>query len=159
MKDSPTGDIISTASEIIKIRDLYNPSTKIIVNDDLEATLLSKADGVHLGQEDMDLEKVKSKYSHLTVGWSTHTIEQIRKANAVDIDYIGFGPVFQTSTKKVTDAVVTDFVQQAAQISEHRIVFIGGINKNNIVFLPAGDKIYYALISGLNDIITEKSYE
>jgi len=153
MKDSPTCDIASTASEIIKIRDRLSSLTKIIVNDDLEAAILSNADGVHLGQEDMNPATIKTKYPRLITGLSTHTIEQVVKANGMNVDYIGFGPVFHTLTKKNHSAVVTELARKASEETRHRIVFIGGISRNNIEFLPAGDKIYYALISGLNDFI------
>jgi len=154
MKGGSDELIAKTASVMVSIRNSKGSSSKIIVNDSLEAAVLSGADGVHFGQDDLSPLKARALYPGLVIGWSTHTIEQIIKANAMDIDYIGFGPVFHTATKKMADAVVTELVQRAAEISAHEIVFIGGINRNNIEFLPSGDKIFYALISGLDEILS-----
>ena len=154
MKGASDERIAKIASEMINIRNSKGYLTKIIVNDSLKAALASGADGVHFGQEDSDPVKIKTLYPGLAVGWSTHTIEQVMKANTMNIDYIGFGPVFPTSTKKTADAVVTGLTAEACSISKHKIVLIGGINRNNIEFLPAGDKISYALISGLFEILS-----
>lgn len=156
MKNSAVKQISEAACRIIELRDAFRSQTRIIVNDSLEAAILSGADGVHFGQDDTDPEKVRTAYPELIIGWSTHTIEQVKKANKMRIDYIGFGPVFQSSTKKISDPVVTGLAAQAAEISVHEIIFIGGINRNNIEFLPAGDKIRYALISGLSEMISGK---
>jgi thiamine-phosphate pyrophosphorylase len=154
MKGASEGMIARTAVEMIRIRDFEGSSSKIIVNDSLEAAVMSGADGVHFGQDDLSPLKARAMHPGLVIGWSTHTIEQVIKANAMDIDYIGFGPVFPTATKKMADAVVTELAERAAELSVHEIVFIGGINRNNIEFLPAGDKIFYALISGLDEMLS-----
>lgn len=153
MKGGSDELIAKTASVMVSIRNSTGSSSKIIVNDSLEAAVLSGADGVHFGQDDMSPLKARALYPGLVTGWSTHTIEQIVKANSMDIDYIGFGPVFPTATKRMADAVVTELAERAAEVSAHEIVFIGGINRNNIEFLPAGDKIFYALISGLDEML------
>lgn len=154
MKGAADGMIARTAAEMIKIRNSSGSSSKIIVNDSLEAAVLSGADGVHFGQDDLSPLKAGALHPGLVIGWSTHTIEQVIKANGMNLDYIGFGPVFPTITKKMADTVVTELAERAAEISAHEIVFIGGINRNNIEFLPAGDKIFYALISGLGEMLS-----
>lgn len=153
MKVSDLMDVVTIAREIVKIRDSLNSATKIIVNDSVEAAILSKADGVHLGQSDGDPSLIKEKHPDLIVGYSTHSIQQIEKANEMKIDYIGFGPVYMTDTKKDHERTVLEFVADAVEHTVHPIVFIGGINKKNIEDLPCGKNVYYALISGLSDFL------
>jgi thiamine-phosphate pyrophosphorylase len=123
------------------------------VNDSVEAAILSGADGVHLGQSDDVLYGLKRKRDGFTVGYSTHTLSEVVKANDLPVDYIGFGPVFKTGTKIQKYGEVFDIVNEAVKLSNHSVVFIGGINKRNIESLPCGDKIFYAMVSGLDEII------
>lgn len=159
MKNSTVDDLITVSKNIVSVRDRLDMKTKIIVNDSVEAAVISMADGVHLGQGDDDPSTIKNKVPGLIVGYSTHSIEQIKKANLMDIDYIGFGPVYTTLTKKDHDKLVSGLTEKAVSETRHPIVFIGGINKNNIEFLPSGDKIYYALISGISGFLSGESDE
>jgi thiamine-phosphate pyrophosphorylase len=107
---------------------------KFIVNDDPAIAKEVGADGVHLGQEDLevwDLEKTRALLGpDRIIGVSTHSPEQFKKANAEDIDYIAFGPIFPTKTKDYF--IGTGDVEDVLRRAEVPVVFIGGINLNNI---------------------------
>ncbi len=122
--------------ECLAIRDMtarYNAC--LIVNDDVHLALAVESDGVHVGQDDLPVEKVRELVGDkMLVGLSTHSPEQADKAATSEVaDYIGVGPLFQTFTKKDVQAPVglgyLDYV-----VSHHRIPFvaIGGIKEANV---------------------------
>jgi len=152
MKNSSDNELFKVVQQILRRRDDSGARTKIIVNDNVKVAIDSGADGVHLGQDDGDTQKVKTENPHLMVGLSTHDFKQIEKANSMDLDYIGFGPVFETTTKDTRDGKVFNIVHKAVKLSSHPIVFIGGINIDNIDMLPKGEKIFAAAVSGLEKL-------
>ena len=100
-----------------------------IVNDRPDVAYLAGADGVHVGQDDLDVEQARKVIGpDRWVGVSTHNLEQFEKAAASSADYIAVGPVFQTSSKANPDPVVgTDLLRRVRALSEKPIVAIGGI--------------------------------
>ena len=108
--------------------------TAFIVNDDPLLARDIDADGVHLGQEDMkhftvhDARKLLGKKK--IIGVSASSIEEVRKANTEEIDYIGFGPVFPTTVKE--GCLGVKCIQKILAASKKPIFFIGGINLTNI---------------------------
>jgi thiamine-phosphate pyrophosphorylase len=85
-------------------RRTRDAGTLFVVNDRLDIALLAEADGVHVGQDDLpvsDVRRVAAKVGRedLLVGLSTHNVDQVREATTLDVDYLGFGPVFATATK------------------------------------------------------------
>jgi thiamine-phosphate pyrophosphorylase len=153
MKDAPVEEICSVSKKTVWLRDRLNSKTKIIVNDSVDAAVFSGADGVHLGQTDDILYGLKHKHDGFTVGYSTHTLAEVVKANDIPVDYIGFGPVFKTATKTQNYTEVFEFVSEVVKMSVHPVVFIGGINKRNIESLPSGDRIFYAMVSALDEVL------
>src|SRR6266702_7640421 len=80
---------------------------KFIVNDRPDVAYLAGADGVHVGQDDLDLEQARKVMGlDRCVGVSTHNLEQFQNAAASSADYIAVGPIFQTSSKANSDPVV-----------------------------------------------------
>ena len=102
-----------------------------IVNDRADIALLIGADGVHLGQTDLPVERARKILTPgAIVGISTHTIEQVREADATSADYIAFGPIFATASKEKADAVVgLDGLRRAREITRKPLVAIGGITR------------------------------
>lgn len=104
-----------------------------IVNDDPCLARRLRADGVHLGQEDKmrwPIREVRRMLGpHRIIGVSTHTVTQFREANASDVDYIAFGPIFPTQTKPYH--IGTDSVAEVLAMAAKPVVFIGGIQKSN----------------------------
>lgn len=112
----------------------------LIVNDDVEAALASDADGVHFGQEDLALaDRARGPYLRalrsrarggFLVGLSTHSERQVSASEELDLDYIGFGPVFATRSKADPDPVVgLEGLRRACEISSRPVVAIGGIGR------------------------------
>ena len=102
----------------------------IILNDRVDLARLSGASGLHLGQEDLPVNAVRQIVGpECLIGLSTHTLRQLNVALSGPISYVAVGPVFETQSKTVTDAVVgLEFVAQAAERVEGiPLVGIGGI--------------------------------
>src|SRR5436190_19123724 len=80
---------------------------QIIINDRVDIAIAVKADGVHLGQDDLPPDCARTVLGETRIlGYSTHTLEQALEANLTPVDYIAIGPVFQTRTKQDPDDVV-----------------------------------------------------
>lgn len=105
-----------------------------IINDNIEIAKMVLADGVHIGQEDYPLERVREFLGDdYIIGLSTHSKEQLYDAHKRGADYIGVGPIFQTFTKEdVCAPVGLDYLDIAAAGSKIPFVTIGGIKENNI---------------------------
>ena len=102
---------------------------RVIVNDRADIAAMGGAAGVHVGQEDLPVDEARKICgAPLWVGVSTHTLEQLRAAEATSADYIAVGPIFPTGTKANPDPVVgLEFLRAARQITRKPLVAIGGI--------------------------------
>lgn len=113
----------------------------LVVNDRPDIALISGADGVHVGQDDLRPSEVRTLVGpSLIVGVSTHDLTQIAAADREPVDYIAFGPVFPTLTKAHADPVVgTLLLARARQATTRPLVAIGGITAERaVVVLEAG---------------------
>lgn len=103
-----------------------------IVNDRLDIALLSGADGVHLGQDDLPPEVArKIAGERLIVGLSTHSAQQVEAAATLPVDYIAVGPVHETPTKLGRPAVGLELVRYAAANAAQPFFAIGGLDAAN----------------------------
>jgi thiamine-phosphate pyrophosphorylase len=102
---------------------------RLIVNDRADIALLAGAGGVHVGQEDLSVADARTICgADRWVGVSTHTLEQVAAADSTSADYVAFGPIFPTATKKNPDPVVgTELLRQARRMTRKPLVAIGGI--------------------------------
>lgn len=125
---------------------------KLIINDTIE--LISYADGLHLGQEDLrayseDLkeavELVRQKIGEKILGLSTHDKEEILEANTLDLDYIGLGAYRATTTKSEAH-VGGETLLDAARFSKHPVGIIGGVRMDDVFEAPI---VYKVIGSGL----------
>lgn len=105
-----------------------------IVNDYVDIALLADADGVHVGQDDLPVPEVRRLLGPaMLIGQSTHSPDQVRRAEAEGVDYIGVGPIFSTQTKEdVCDPVGFDYLTYVANNTCLPFVAIGGIKRHNI---------------------------
>ena len=104
-----------------------------IVNDRIDLALAVDADGVHLGQDDLPTDVARRLIgAERLLGRSTHSLDQVRKANVEACDYLGLGPVHTTTVKPDRDAIGSELVAKAVQESERPIFAIGGITSANI---------------------------
>jgi thiamine-phosphate pyrophosphorylase len=112
-----------------------NHDVRIIINDRVDIALALKADGVHLGQDDLPPEKARDILGRdAIIGFSTHTIEQALAAAKMPVDYIAFGPIFPTKTKENPSPVVGIETLAAVRkiVGEIPLIAIGGIDKSNV---------------------------
>ena len=122
-----------------RLRELCaGTGTLFIVNDRPDIALLSHADGVHLGQEDLPLPQVRRLVGdRLLVGLSTHSLEQARQALREGADYIGAGPVFETATKDAGPLLGTEGLEEILREVELPVFAIGGIADSNVASVQA----------------------
>jgi thiamine-phosphate pyrophosphorylase len=121
---------------------------RFIVNDRPDIAAMVDAGGVHVGQEDLPVELARKVCGpDRWVGISTHTLEQVREADATSADYVAVGPIFSTTTKREHGPVVgTEFIRRARQLTRKPIVAIGGITLERAaeVFAAGADSIAVA---------------
>lgn len=116
-----------------------------IVNDDPMLVHRVGADGVHLGQEDINRFPLTRSRDILgqekTIGISASSRAQFEKANEEDFDYIAFGPIFPTTLKD--HHIGTDDIEYVMKIARKPVFFIGGINMANIgeILIRGGQNI------------------
>jgi len=105
----------------------------LIINDRPDLAVISNADGVHLGQDDLSIAEARRILGpDKLVGRSTHNIEQARAAAIEGADYLGVGPVFPSGTKQFEEHVGLDYVRQAAEEFSLPWFAIGGIQETNV---------------------------
>ena len=135
-------DEISFIEEAKKISELCKQySIPFIVNDNVKVAVASNADGVHIGQDDMNLKDVRKLVGeNMIIGVSVHTVDEAKSAQEDGADYIGIGAVFETSTKNDVDIIPYEKVKAICDAVDIPKVAIGGINAENILKLK-GSKI------------------
>ena len=133
----------------------------LIINDRVDIALALGASGVHLGQTDMPVHAARQLLGPAAIiGHSTHTLDQVRDALVLPINYLAFGPVFSTTTKRNPDPVAgLDQLRQAKALAGHLpLVAIGGIRQSNMadVFATGADSaaIISEILSTPSDIAT-----
>ena len=107
-----------------------------VINDDIMVAKELDADGVHIGQSDMEYEKARNILGdNKIIGISVSTLEQAIAAETCGADYIGVGAVFHTDTKTDASAVTYEKLKEIAHAVSIPVVAIGGINESNVVEL------------------------
>ncbi|MEA2013711.1 MAG: thiamine phosphate synthase [Thermodesulfobacteriota bacterium] len=148
-KDQSTRDFIE---EAVRIKHILGPfRVPLIINDRVDVALAIKAEGVHVGQDDMPYEMARSLMGpDAIIGLSVETWEDVEKAEILDCDYIGVSPVFDTPTKTDTKgAWGLEGLAGIKAFSSHRLVAIGGINASNAAQVTAAGADSLAVISGI----------
>jgi thiamine-phosphate pyrophosphorylase len=122
-----------------------------VVNDDLALALEIGADGLHLGQADLPVERAREHAGDaLVIGLSTHDLGQARAAAGRGADLIGFGPVFATATKVDPDPVVgVAGLREVCANVALPVVAIGGVNAGNVAAVRAAGCTLAAVISAV----------
>lgn len=127
-----------------------------IVNDHVDIALMVDADGVHVGQEDMHVNEIRKILgSNKIIGLSTHSVEDADKALLQDVDYIGVGPIFPTTTKDRV-AVGIEYMKYVEKNIDLPYIAIGGIKESNLLQIVEKGAKRIALVSeivGADDII------
>ena len=128
---------VSARETLALLRELapmcHRTGVLLVANDRPDLALMAGCDLVHVGQDDMPIDRVRRIAPGLGVGVSTHSIEQLDAALAARPAYVAFGPVFQTTTKANPDPVVgvaaLKTAYARAQAAGVPLVAIGGITR------------------------------
>jgi len=118
----------------LNIKKLLKPlNIPLIINDRMDIALAIDADGLHIGQSDIPYEVARKILGpNKIIGLSVENIEQARKAEELDVDYIGISPVFDTKSKAdISTPLGLDNMKKISNFTTHPMVGIGGINAEN----------------------------
>jgi thiamine-phosphate pyrophosphorylase len=122
-----------------------------IINDRVDVAIAAHADGVHLGQEDFPIPLARKLLGEgAIIGGSAKNVEEARKCFLEGADYIGFGPVYPTSSKEDAGAASgLDLLRQVVEKIPLPIIAIGGINKENTLSVRETGVYGIAVISAV----------
>jgi thiamine-phosphate pyrophosphorylase len=130
-RDQPRGVIERAGRTFRRLANTY--SALFIVNDDPYLAVELAADGVHVGQDDMDPAEARRIVGpDGIIGLSTHSREQIEAAADAPVDYISVGPIWETPTKEGRPATGLELIRTAAELARRPWFAIGGIDPGNV---------------------------
>jgi len=136
------------AVELAKLCHRYG--VPLLINDHVEIARRSGADGVHVGQDDMNAASVRSILgSDMIVGVTAKTTLQAIRAQEAGADYLGSGAVFGSSTKLNAKPMTKELLKSICHAVSIPVVAIGGINRHNILELAGTDISGAAVVSGI----------
>jgi thiamine-phosphate pyrophosphorylase len=148
-KELSSGEFFTLAKEARQLT--REAGATFIVNDRADIALACNADGVHLGQDDLPLAAARKLIGpQKMIGISTHDLDQARSAELNGADYIGFGPIFGSTTKDTGySARGLDMLREIRAAVKLPIVAIGGITENNVAEVWKSGADAAAIISDL----------
>lgn len=119
--------------EALGLRELTREYGAVLsVNDHADIAVAVDADGVHLGQDDLPLREAREVMGERIIGISTHSLSEAVDAARGGADYIGFGPVFRTTTKNAGEPKGLDALVEIKRHVTIPVVAIGGISIDNL---------------------------
>ncbi|MEA2437414.1 MAG: thiamine-phosphate pyrophosphorylase, partial [Thermoleophilaceae bacterium] len=127
-KDAPDDEVVAAGRALRIVCDEHG--ALLVVNDRPDLALACEADGVHVGQDDETVSRVREVFgAELVIGLSTHSPSQVAAAErAPEVDYLGVGPVYETATKPGVEPVGLELVRHAAAHAQKPWFAIGGID-------------------------------
>lgn len=136
-KRAASRELFDQASQFVEQSQRLGLRT--IINDRTDIALLCRADGVHLGQEDLPVEHARRILGPgKIIGYSTHNLAQALEAEASAADYVAIGPAFATTSKENADPIVShEELREIRRRVKKPLVAIGGITKQNAAELFA----------------------
>ncbi|MDD6291715.1 MAG: thiamine phosphate synthase [Lachnospiraceae bacterium] len=139
---------VQEAEEIMELCHRYQ--VPFIVNDNVELAKRIGADGVHIGQADMELEQARKLLgADAIIGVTAKTIQQAKAAEEGGADYLGSGAVFGSSTKPDAKPMDHALLQEICGSVEIPVVAIGGISAANVMQLKGRGMAGVAVVSGI----------
>lgn len=161
-KTSSPGSLFPICRELSQFA--RRSGVRFVVNDRPDLACLVGAGGVHVGQEDLLVADAREICGPgVWVGISTHSLEQVREADATSADYIALGPIFETTTKAKPDPVIgVDLLRQARKLTRKPLVAIGGITAERAaeVYAAGADSLAVAgdLVSAADPAARAQQY-
>ncbi len=143
--------------ELLVLRELTKRyGADLVVNDRVDLAMAVGADGVHVGKEDLPPDVVRKIVGDsMYIGYSVNSVEELREVEHLPIDYIGFGSVYETTTKENYKLVGIEGLRQAVKLTSKPIIAIGGITHYRVKeVLEAGAKgiAVVSAILGFEDV-------
>lgn len=139
---------LEEALEIGKLCRSYG--VPFVINDNASVAAKSDADGVHVGQDDMDIGSVRALLGpDKIIGVSVHTVEEALAAEAGGADYLGTGSAFSTGTKKDARLLPDGMLREICGAVKIPVIAIGGIEKDNVQKLRGNGLSGIAVISAV----------
>ncbi|MCQ2080435.1 MAG: thiamine phosphate synthase [Lachnospiraceae bacterium] len=147
-KDLPREEFLKEAIEIKALCKKYN--IPFVINDAVDIALEIDADGVHVGQSDMETGDVRAKLgADKIIGVSAQTVEQATLAMERGADYLGVGAVFPTGSKDDADDVSHETLKAICDAVDIPVIAIGGIGIKNVLELKGTGICGVAVISAI----------
>lgn len=130
-KERSTSEVVQAAAKLKSIREEFG--VVLIVNDDVEAAREAGADGIHVGQDDLPIEVVRERLGdRALIGVSTHSLDQAIEAERRGADHLGFGAMFDTTTKSKLELVTPLALGPVLRRVRIPVFAIGGIRADNL---------------------------
>ena len=141
-------EFLNEAMEISALCKQYG--VPFFINDNVEIAIKCQADGIHVGQEDMEAAKVRQRVGNdMIIGVSVHSVEEALEAVKNGADCLGVGAMFSTSTKTDVDVLPKETLHDICMAVDIPVVAIGGISKNNMLQLAGTGVCGVALVSAI----------
>jgi thiamine-phosphate pyrophosphorylase len=131
-KDLPVRELLGLSRELRVLTKEFG--AKLFINDQVDIAVAVEADGIHLGHQSMPASAVRKIVGNkMTIGVSTHNIDEARAAEAEGADFITFGPIFETPSKqKMGNPVGLEAIKDVKRAINIPIFALGGIHGRNI---------------------------
>ena len=154
-KESGSRDILAMLRVLVPL--CQNRGVPFFAKDRADLAALAGCDGVHVGQHDMRVGEVRKAFPRLQIGVSTHDLEQLQSALPERPDYVAFGPVFPTASKRDPEATtgLAALEQASAQVGATPLVAIGGIEMDSarqVARLATGGDVIGGIVRGAGSV-------
>lgn len=148
LKQIGSRDFLAAACAIADL--CHKAGATLIINDRVDVAILSDADGVHLGQQDLPLVAARQLIgTSKLIGISTHSVEQATTAETAGADYIGFGAIYTGGLKNVQKAQGLERLREVRKAVRLPIVAIGGITESTMPDVLAAGADACAIITDI----------
>ena len=147
-KNADGKEFLEKAIKLRQITKKYNVT--FVINDRVDIAMIADADGVHVGQSDIDAMSIRKLIGEdKIIGVSARNVEEAKIAKENGADYLGIGAMFSTSTKDDAKEVSFETLRQITEDVNLPFVLIGGITLDNVDKLKQFNPDGYALVSGI----------
>lgn len=147
-KELSQEEFIAEAKKVKQVTDRYR--VPFVINDNIQVAKAVDADGVHVGQGDMNPREIRKILGEdKIIGVSAQTVEQAKKAQADGAHYIGVGAAFVTATKEDAKPITLAQFRAITSSVDIPVVAIGGINRENILQLKGTGVDGVAVVSAI----------